>query len=137
MILVDTGIIFGAADTDDPRHEDCANLLNSLVSSAIGVIVPVIVESAWLIESRLGPAAEVAFIRSINAGDIERIEMTDADWGRVLELVEEYADLGLGVVDASVVAVAERFRVTQVATLDRRHFTVVRPAHAPTFELLP
>jgi predicted nucleic acid-binding protein len=52
-------------------------------------------------------------------------------------LVRRYADLPLGAVDASVVAVAERLKITQVATLDRRHFTVVRPEHVPAFELLP
>ena len=43
----------------------------------------------------------------------------------------------LGTVDASVVAAAERLGVTRVATLDRKHFTVVRPAHAWAFEVLP
>ncbi|MGH9917869.1 MAG: type II toxin-antitoxin system VapC family toxin, partial [Nitrososphaerales archaeon] len=51
--------------------------------------------------------------------------------------VETYADLGLGTVDATVVAIAERLAVAQIATLDRRHFTVVRPAHVAAFELLP
>ncbi|GAA5767182.1 hypothetical protein Aros01_03684 [Streptosporangium roseum] len=53
------------------------------------------------------------------------------------ELVEVYADLPLGVVDASVIAVAERLGLTEVATLDRRHFTVVRPRHVDAFTLLP
>ena len=52
-------------------------------------------------------------------------------------LVEQYADLGLGGTDASIVAIAERLGITQVATFDRRHFTVVRPAHVQTFTLLP
>ncbi len=43
------------------------------------------------------------------------------------ELVRTYADLPLGAVDASVLAVAERLRLTDVATLDRRHLTIVRP----------
>jgi predicted nucleic acid-binding protein len=59
------------------------------------------------------------------------------DWLRIAHLVGIYRDLPLGAVDASVVAAAERLRLTQVATLDRRHFTVVRPAHIEAFELLP
>jgi predicted nucleic acid-binding protein len=51
--------------------------------------------------------------------------------------MDQYADLPLGVVDAAVVATAERLGVTEVATLDRRHFTVVRPRHTPTLTLLP
>jgi uncharacterized protein len=52
-------------------------------------------------------------------------------------LVEQYADLPLGAVDASVIALAERLGIPEVATLDRRHFSVVRPLHVPTFHLLP
>ncbi len=137
MILVDTGVVFGAADADDPRHSDCAGLLDSLIDTPLGVTVPVVVESAWLIESRLGPTAEAGFLHSLTAGEIERLDLTETDWARVVELIERYTDLGLGVVDASVVAVAERLGVTQIATLDRRHFTVVRPSHIPSFELLP
>jgi len=137
VILVDTGVIFAAADIDDPRHQDCVELLDSLTSTPLGVLVPVIVESSWLIESRLGPIAEARFLNSVALGEIERLDMSDADWTRVAELVEVYADLGLGMVDASVVAVAERLGVTQIATLDRRHFSVVRPAHAAAFQLLP
>lgn len=53
------------------------------------------------------------------------------------QLVKTYADLPLGAVDASVITVAERLGISRVATLDRRHFTVVRPKHVPALELLP
>lgn len=59
------------------------------------------------------------------------------DWDRIAELVDTYADLHLGGVDASLVAVAERLVATDVATLDRRHFSVVRPRHVQAFNLLP
>ena len=53
------------------------------------------------------------------------------------ELVESYADLPLGGTDASVIALAERFGVTTLLSLDRRHFSVVRPRHVGAFDLLP
>jgi uncharacterized protein len=56
---------------------------------------------------------------------------------RIAELVAEYRDLPLGTVDASVIAAAERLDVTEVATLDRRHFSVVRPRHEVALQLLP
>jgi uncharacterized protein len=56
---------------------------------------------------------------------------------RTAELVRTYADLPLGAVDASVIAVAERLNLTDVASLDRRHFTVVRPKHVNALNLLP
>lgn len=45
------------------------------------------------------------------------------------ELVRRYDDLPVGTTDASVIALAERLGVTEIATLDRRHFTVVRSRH--------
>ncbi|MHB8295836.1 MAG: twitching motility protein PilT [Acidimicrobiales bacterium] len=59
------------------------------------------------------------------------------DWQRIGELVATYADLRLGGTDASVVAVAERLGTTRIATLNPRHFRVVRPRHADSFDLLP
>jgi predicted nucleic acid-binding protein len=53
------------------------------------------------------------------------------------ELIETYADLRLGTIDASVVAAAARLGMTTIATLDHRHFTVVRPRHTSAFTLLP
>jgi predicted nucleic acid-binding protein len=56
---------------------------------------------------------------------------------RIAELVARYHDLPLGTVDASVVAAAERLGVLDIATLDHRHFRVVRPRHTTAFNLLP
>jgi predicted nucleic acid-binding protein len=45
--------------------------------------------------------------------------------------------LPLGIVDAAVIAIAERLNLTDVATVDRKHFSIVRPRHASAFTLLP
>ncbi len=60
-----------------------------------------------------------------------------ADYARCIELIETYADLGLGLVDASMVTVAENLGVKTVATLNRRDFTVVRPRHVDALDLIP
>ena len=77
------------------------------------------------------------FLRSIADGDFTAVDLGTADYARMADLVEQYGDLPLGTTDASVVAVAERLKLTEVATLDRRHFTVIRPAHADALTLLP
>jgi predicted nucleic acid-binding protein len=61
----------------------------------------------------------------------------DSEWSRISELMNQYADLPLGIVDASVIALAERHGLAEIATLDRRHFSVVRPRHVGNFTLLP
>lgn len=53
------------------------------------------------------------------------------------ELLETYLDLSLGIVDAAVIALAERLQLTEIATLDHRHVAVVRPSHTRAFVLLP
>lgn len=90
-----------------------------------------------MIESRLGPIAEVAFLRALEQGELTRIDLTTEDWGRVTELVERYADLGLGTVDASIVAIAERLEIGVIATLNRRDFAIVQPSHGAPFDLIP
>ena len=65
------------------------------------------------------------------------MDLTAADYARMAELADTYGDLPLGTTDASVIAVAERLKLTDVATLDRRHFTVVRPSHVNSLTLLP
>jgi uncharacterized protein len=63
--------------------------------------------------------------------------LQEDDLTRMAELVSTYADLPLGAVDASVVAVAERLEATTLMSLDHRHFSVVRPRHTDAFVLLP
>lgn len=70
-------------------------------------------------------------------GDFQPVDLIAEDYRRAAELVQTYADLPLGTTDATVIALAERLGLTEVATLDRRHFTVVRPQHVSAFTLLP
>jgi predicted nucleic acid-binding protein len=97
----------------------------------------VVTEVSYLLSDRIGAHAELAFARSIARGELIVEPVLDSEWDRVVDLTEQYADLPLGVVDASVVALAERHRAESIATLDRRHFSVVRPEHAASFTLLP
>ncbi len=90
-----------------------------------------------MIESRLGPAAESAFVAAIAAGQITVIDLTTVLYQRCAQLIDTYHDLGLGLVDSSLIAAAEQHDQSRIATLNRRDFTVVRPAHVEAFELLP
>ena len=98
---------------------------------------PVLGEIGYLLQSRVGPQAEVTFLKSFGDDGFQIAELEDHDIQRMAELVETYADLPLGIVDAAVIAIAERLQLTEIATLDHRHFTVVRPRHTAAFVLLP
>jgi hypothetical protein len=135
VILVDTGIFVSAADRDEPHHADCAELLRT--HGDLAVTVSVIPEAAWMIERRLGPAAEARFLTLVTSGQFDLVDLTRDDYRNVIELIGRYADLGLGFVDASIVTVAERLNVITIATLNHRDFVVARPAHCDAFDLIP
>lgn len=92
------------------------------------LIVPtlVITEVTYLLGTRLGADAEVRFIGDLAAGTLLAESVAASDWMRIAELVATYRSLPLGTTDASVIAAAERLGIRDIATLDRRHFTVVR-----------
>jgi uncharacterized protein len=97
----------------------------------------VVTEVAYLVGTRLGPDAEVRFLGDLASGALTAEPVHPRDWLRIAELTSRYRDLPLGTVDASVVATAERLGATELATVDHRHFSVVRPRHAAAFTLLP
>jgi uncharacterized protein len=139
VILVDTGPLVAAALHGDVNHVRCVELFASLHLNEEALLVPslVVTEVCYLLEREAGPRVEAGFVRSLAAGDFTFTEVTLADLDRVAELIATYADLPLGAVDASMIAVAERLGVEEIATLDRRHFTVVRARHVNALTLLP
>ena len=123
-------------DADDAHHEQCLDLLETHPGPLL-VPMLVITEVAYLVGTRLGAEAEIRFLGDLASGTLIAEPVLPSDWLRIAELVGAYRDLPLGAVDASVIATAERMALTQIATLDRRDFAVVRPAHAEAFDLLP
>ena len=87
--------MLAAADAHEPRHAACAALVRQHRGDLL-VPAPVVPETAWLIESRLGPAAEARFLWLITTGLLQVIDLAVADYARCVELIEQYADLGLG-----------------------------------------
>jgi uncharacterized protein len=136
VLVVDTGPLVATADRADKDHHACRALLEGdtgpLVTTAL-----VIAEAAYLIDRQLGARAEASLYDSILSGELEVAGLDREDWQRIAELVTTYASLRLGGTDASVITLAERLGTTRIATLNHRHFAVVRPRHAAAFELLP
>jgi uncharacterized protein len=96
----------------------------------------VITEVVYLIGTRLGVNAEVRFLGDLASGAFTVEPVAPRDWLRIAELVAAYQDLPLGTVDASVVTLCERRGLTDIATFDLRHFTVVRPRHAKLLNIV-
>lgn len=136
MIIADTGPLVAIANDRDQYHETCMSLLGRHRGPVL-VPAPVVVEVCQLLASRRGAQSEALFLTSLAAGELELLDLRPTDYGRAAELVQQYSNLPLGAVDASVIAAAERVGATDVATLDRRHFAIVQPKHVRAFTLLP
>lgn len=135
MLIVDTGPLVAAADRSDAHHDQFRAVIETdtgpLVTTAM-----VMAETAYLLDRQLGADAEVALYEMVLDGALRVEPLTAADWARVRALVDQYRDLRLGGTDAGLVAIAERLGASRVATVDRAHFTVVRPNHIRAFDLL-
>lgn len=101
------------------------------------VPAPTLVEIDQLAQRRNIPGAVAAMLDELLVGAFLLAAPDIEDYARIRELIEQYADLPLGFVDASVVATAERLDEDRVATLDRRDFSVVQPLHCERFTLVP
>jgi len=134
LAVVDAGPLYATADADDHDHEACRNVL---ARGDLRLIIPalVVAEATYFVGRRLGARAEAAFLRGLEGWDVEG--PAAGDFERMASLVETYADFPLGGTDASVIALAERTGAEIVITLDRRHFSAIKPRHCPAFHLLP
>ena len=124
------------ADSDDAWHDRVRTFLDT---ASVQLIVPVSVlpEACYLISQHLGAVAELRFIQAVQRGELTVEFLRKEDLARASEVLEAYLDANLGFVDASLVAVAERLKIRDVLTTDRRHFSLVRPRHCPSFTLRP
>jgi len=134
-LVTDTGVVYAALVRKDENHARCRALLAS--GPVVTIPAPVIGEVDWLGRTRGRSEVGDLLLGSVVDGSVLVVDLDVEDWRRVRALGNRYADLPLSVVDAAIVAVAERLEEDTIATLDRRHFAVIRPAHVPAFTLVP
>ena len=133
-LLVDTGVLYALADRRDAWHARVKRYLESTPGSMLAPVT-ILPEVAYLLRHRIGSHAERLFVASLSKGELAVEELTSRDWKRTEELMSRYDILGM--VDASVVAVAERLKLSTLATTDRRDFGIVRPTHVDRLTLVP
>jgi predicted nucleic acid-binding protein len=134
--LIDTGFLYALLDRSDRQHLAVAAVLPG-AQAPLYLPTPVITEVAYLLLRNVGPTAMADFIESLASTKLILLNPESADYRRAAAIIRQYQDGNLDFVDALLVAVAERLNITQVLTVDRRHFLMVRPAHCPAFDILP
>ncbi len=134
-LLLDTGVALAAIDRADAAHARCAALLRG--AERLTLPEPVLVELGYWCGVKGLESGFDRVLSDLHAGRIDLAHVVDADLVRVIEVRSTYRDLRVGYVDAAILAIVERLGERRLATLDRRHFTVMRPRHVAALELLP
>ena len=135
-LVLDTGPILALLDADDRDHGRCVELVETVAEDLV-VPATVLAEVDYWTLKLLGHEVWKAFVDDIATGGYRLEPVTAQDLLRAVEIEGRYAELDLGLVDASVISLCERLGETKVATLDRRDFSVVQPAHCDRLQLLP
>ena len=135
MIIVDTSALFAFMRLDDPDHAPVSRALD--VSVPLVVSPFVIAELDYLVETRIGIRAELAVLAELSSGSYELPALTAADLISCAALIERYSDERVGVTDASLVVLADRYQTRTICTLDRRHFSVLRTLDDRPFDIVP
>lgn len=131
-IICDTGALLDYLVADAPDHR----LFRKAIDSAGTRYVPALVSAEVDYFLRGERPAMRRFANDLRRGAFTYAPLPIDHIQRAMEIDERYTDLGLGLVDASVVALAEDLSLARIATRDIRHFSAVRLRDGRPFELV-
>jgi hypothetical protein len=135
-LILDTGVLYAALDENDSDHEACADLIAHSTEQLV-VPGPVLVEVDYWLRKNATIDAWVAFAEDLRSGAFVLWAMDAPLVLRAATLQARFADQGLGFVDAAVFCTCELLGEKKVATLDHRHFGVLRDSQGRAIEILP
>ncbi|NDJ25664.1 PIN domain-containing protein [Nostoc sp. B(2019)] len=135
LAVADTGFVVALLNRSDAMHSTVATVYTQQKQ----ILLPqtVLAELAYLVGRNAGVTTVVAFLQGLSASRFSLVALTDQDIIRVAQILDEYADSRIDFVDASVMAIAERYGIKKIFTLDQRDFRLYRPQHCDSFEILP
>jgi predicted nucleic acid-binding protein len=135
VILIDTSEVIAALDPRQAFHSAAAQVL--LVPQQRLLSPFILAEIDCLIARHGGQDEGLKFLRDVHRGVYRLEPFSPADMGAAIHIIERYADLQLGLADASIVVLAERYQCYDILTLDQRHFRALTGPHGRPFRLLP
>ena len=136
MILLDSSGLLAAIDSSQRDHKAAAQALAAAEPPLL--LSPfVLAELDYFLANRIGQHAEAALLEEVAGGAYQLEPMGRDDVAAALAVINDYSDLGIGLADASIVVLAERHDVSEVLTLDERHFRALRRRGGQPFKLLP
>ena len=136
MIIADTSALLAFFTEFGPKHDAVVAWLD--LNPGDLVVSPfVLAEIDYLVARRKGVAVELAVLRELAGGAFLLPAISPQALHNAIDVVDRYRDLDIGIADASIVVLADRYRTNTVLTWDRRHFSVLRPLAGGRFTLVP
>jgi hypothetical protein len=134
-LIVDANVLVAVMNKRDKRHAEMRALLAGRVDRF--VVTPyVVAEVTYLLQKYAGAHAEIQFMEAVRDGAFHEEQNTPTDTARIIELMRQFADFPLGAADASIIAIAERLNVRDIATADK-HFHAVKTKGLAYLNILP
>jgi predicted nucleic acid-binding protein len=134
-VIVDTSALLAFFDASEPDHEAVSEVL---VAADVLVVSPyVVAELDYLVATRHGVDDELAVLDELAGGAWDLAAFDEDGLRRARGIIASYRDQQIGVADASIVVLAERYRTRTIASLDRRHFDVLRSLDGGYFQVIP
>ncbi len=134
-LLVDTSGLLVYLDAAAEGQEGCAAVVEAEDEVVLSPFV--LAEADDLINRRLGPRAALRLLTDVGAGAYRLVSFDHHDVQAGAAVLQRFEDLGVGLTDASLVVLAERYQTGRVLTFDERHFRALRWARRRSFTLLP
>ena len=134
-VIVDTSALLAFFDASEPDHEAVSEVLAA--ADALVVSPHVVAELDYLVATRHGVDDQLAVLDELAGGAWDLAAFDEEGLRRAREVIASYRDQAIGVADASIVVLAERYRTRTIASLDRRHFDILRSLEGGYFEVLP
>jgi len=136
VTIADTSGLLAFFNAQEPTHEAIRTIVENLTQPL--VISPyVVAELDCLVATRLGTDAAVQVLGELASGAYDLASITDGDLRSCAEIINRYRDQDIGVTDASLVVLAERYQTTSILTLDQRHFSIIKPLTGGKHFILP
>lgn len=136
MLIVDTSGLLAAIDSDQRQHARSREALET--SEGPFLLSPfALAELDYLLATKVGQREQLALLEEVGRGTFRLESFSNYDVKAAVSVLERYADLELGLADASNVVLADRHATTDILTLDERHFRTVVGASGEPFRLLP
>lgn len=133
-ILVDAGPLVALLHRDDQHHQECVEALTAIRDPLV-TVWPALTEAMYLLN--FSWRAQDALWELVSDGTLRLLTLESDDHRRMRDLMKKYRMLPMDLADAALVAVAERERIRRVFTIDRRDFSIYRPAKLGKFMILP